>query len=436
MSSKTSFEPYEAPDSLWSLIKQYVNESEVDDIKSVIGESLVDQTIELHTEIETLLDIWRDYRNQTLYDLDQISRVNSSKLPEPPEVRDRLIKEIEFFIKQMREKFDDRSFSRQLATNHHNLDVISYVLSSDNKKSTRSSSSMNQTSNMSANHTPRPMSALSRHGTETPCKPITLEPTNSQQQPMKTTVEYNLDENKLNCVDIDDIVSHLRELFQAETATLLKDIDFLYECIDRETEYRSQSKATARQPTLNELKEERKRLEDNILPMSNMRGGTTITQQSSSSSRSPSASSISSISLGLKSPSPMPLAPLDLSALRSHKTSTTTKHNTAKFTPKTPLYNNFIRPSMSSSSSKITRLPASKLDLAKKPTNLASKRLSSTENILNLTTESTSTSLLSADTSPCASANASTLGLVGQINKQQKAVEKFRHMVLHTRETT
>jgi hypothetical protein len=413
MSTKNSnvLQPYEVPDSLWSLIKQYVNESEIDDVKSAIGESLVDTTIELHNEIETLLEIWRDYRHDTLYDLDKISRVNSSKLPEPPEVRERLTKEIEFFIKQMREKFDDRSFSRQLASNNHNLDVISYVI---NEKRTPSSVSVSQ---MSLN-TSRPVSALSRQGAETPCKLIAKADLNTRS--MRTTVEYNLDENKLNCFDIDDIVNHLRSLLQSETDNLLSDIDFLYECIDKESEYRSQSKATARQPSLNELKEERRRLEEHVLPISsaNMRN---MQQQS----RSPSANSISSINLGFKTPSPTPLAPLDLTTLSSYKTagasskaSATSSHS--KFTPKTPLYNNFVSPS----TKKPTLLPTNKIE-QQKPS-----RRSSGETILNLATEASSTSLLSTPT------NSTSSILMGPLNKQQKAVEKFRHMVFHSRETT
>ena len=70
---------YEPPESLWQLITENVNESELDAIKAAIGESLVDTSIELHSEIETLLDIWRDYRHETECNNDQIIRNNSNK---------------------------------------------------------------------------------------------------------------------------------------------------------------------------------------------------------------------------------------------------------------------------------------------------------------------------------------------------------------------
>ena len=49
-------EPYEPPESLWQLIKSVANERELDVIKSIIGESIIETSIDLHNEIDTLLD--------------------------------------------------------------------------------------------------------------------------------------------------------------------------------------------------------------------------------------------------------------------------------------------------------------------------------------------------------------------------------------------
>ncbi len=76
-----------------------------------------------------------------------------------------------------------------------------------------------------------------------------------------------IDEEKLNCFQIDDVVDHLRDLLQEECDILLKDIDFLYQCIEQESEYRENSTKSlleSKEPSLMELKEERKLLETDL----------------------------------------------------------------------------------------------------------------------------------------------------------------------------
>lgn len=141
--SSEDYEPYQPPESLWQFIKSIANDKELDLLKRIIGESLVETSIDLHNEIDTLLEIWRDYRNETLVSLNKLkqqqqqqqqsgpgARVNN--LPEPPNVRETLKREIVLFVRQMREHFkeDDDKFCRQILANNHNLNVINYVLNS------------------------------------------------------------------------------------------------------------------------------------------------------------------------------------------------------------------------------------------------------------------------------------------------------------------
>ena len=87
-------EPYEPPESLWQLIKSVANERELDTIKSIIGESLIETSIDLHNEIDSLLEIWRDYRYETTVSINQIDQKGSKNisLPEPPNIRETLAK--------------------------------------------------------------------------------------------------------------------------------------------------------------------------------------------------------------------------------------------------------------------------------------------------------------------------------------------------------
>lgn len=57
MADSPTFNPcaYEPPVSLWKLVEQYTPEYERQEIKVVLGESLVEQSLELHEEVCDIL---------------------------------------------------------------------------------------------------------------------------------------------------------------------------------------------------------------------------------------------------------------------------------------------------------------------------------------------------------------------------------------------
>ena len=431
---------YEPPESLWELIKQNVKETEIDFMKTTIGESLVDTSIELHEEVNTLLDIWRDYRDETISSLNKIIISNNSNktfLPEPPDQRERLIKEINFFLKQMREKCDSKSFCKQLTAKKHNLNVINYVLNTASTKFDDSESMTiiagEDTSRLTPKSVQRPSSCMSKNGMMTP----SIKTFRSQNNCSKMTNALEIVEDKLNVNQIDEIVDHLREVMQEEIDTLLKDIDFIYDCIDKESEYRMQSNKTVKEPTLSELKEERKKLEDNILD----------------DQRPSSNNSISSISLSIKSPSPGPQftkrqvdsptstrtkLPLTLSSLNKTGVNTTNDLKLRKkpedmnipqaaITSKKPL--NFEH------SQTPTIAAAHHTYTLKTRTQKVTKNNQSIENLASASpTPSSAPSSASSRTSSVSSLIRSKI-LVPTVVKQN-AAEKFRKMVLDSRDTS
>lgn len=64
MSSKTSsvLIPYEKPVSTWKTLSDGLNTAERDYMKFYLGRALVEKYEEIEAEIESLLEIWRDYR--------------------------------------------------------------------------------------------------------------------------------------------------------------------------------------------------------------------------------------------------------------------------------------------------------------------------------------------------------------------------------------
>ena len=173
--SKTVTEPYAPPESLWQLIKAVAEDTELEAIKSRIGTSLIETNIDLHNEIDSLLEIWRDYRNETNQNLNRGKggSKNSSFMPEPPNIRDTIKKEINFFVKQMREQYKtEATFCRQIINNKHNLNVINYVLNnasaSDDPTIYDLKGERNETSRTRSGYCERPRSAIDKYGAETP----------------------------------------------------------------------------------------------------------------------------------------------------------------------------------------------------------------------------------------------------------------------------
>lgn len=159
---------YTPPESLWQFIKSEAEEQELDAIKSRIGASLIETNIDLHNEIDTLLEIWRDYRNDTLSALNQGQTKPYSFMPEPPNIRETIKKEITFFVKQIREQCKtEETFCRQIINNKHNLNVINYVL---NASSSNNNPTVYNLKDKSGESTvlERPQTSVNKYGEETP----------------------------------------------------------------------------------------------------------------------------------------------------------------------------------------------------------------------------------------------------------------------------
>ncbi|XP_064625222.1 coiled-coil domain-containing protein 24-like [Lineus longissimus] len=237
---------YEPPLSLWALVDQYVPDNERDEVKNMLGESLVDQSLELHLEVDTLLEIWRDFRD------DSIKERSSERLPEPPAVRDRLRQEIMFFVENIREKAGKEGRDPNRVFARHNHDVLTYAC--------------DQSSTSSSDTWSRPTTARSSTGRETPmrCTPSSSSERMSSLSTVSDDVEAMHD--KLNILHLDEITQHLRTYLEEEVQQLLRDIEFLQECLEREADFRdSAGSMTQREPTLTELREERQKLEKDLL---------------------------------------------------------------------------------------------------------------------------------------------------------------------------
>ncbi len=169
----TESNAYAPPESLWQFIKASAEEKELDSIKSRIGESLIETNIDLHNEVDSLLEIWREFRAETSMKLNRSNQLKTSysSLPEPPNIRETIKKEIYFFVKQMREQYKtEDAFCKQIINNKHNLTVINYALN-QTKTSDALTYNLKQSKNSPADQRgvfERPPSSINVHGAETP----------------------------------------------------------------------------------------------------------------------------------------------------------------------------------------------------------------------------------------------------------------------------
>ncbi|CAF0751090.1 unnamed protein product [Brachionus calyciflorus] len=246
---------YEPPESIWHFIKSLANQQEIDVIENKIGSSLIEESLDLHAEIDTLLEIWRDYRHETERTLLTYRQPqNPKKNLEPANVRNTLKKEIALFLNQLRQqyKMDHTKFNAQILKNNHNLNVINYVLGTPVNK------------NEDLLNEDRPRTSRSRLGFDTP-----LIPRPRTKQQLNEQIE-NLPEDKINFVDIDTIVDKIQTILNDEIKQLKDDIEFLMDCLDKESEFRIKTSGMLKEPSINELKEERKKLESDLLNCKNV----------------------------------------------------------------------------------------------------------------------------------------------------------------------
>ncbi|CAF0822110.1 unnamed protein product [Didymodactylos carnosus] len=235
--------------------------SEREYCKYTLGHALVEQCEEIEQEIESLLDIWRDYRTETVYG--STAGVGQNMMPDPPVVRSRLKKEIEFFVKHIHEQCanDDKLFHKRLSA--HNWSAINYSLTTDTNSRVRE----------------RPISARDKSGRETPIIDIVSPRSDIIVATKERVIDASLIRSKLETFNLDDIVDQLRQALQEDVKTLEEHVKYLHERLDEEADFRAKTRGLFREPTLGELKEERNRLEKEVLGSSTSGGINTSIDQ-------------------------------------------------------------------------------------------------------------------------------------------------------------
>lgn len=229
-------ELYNPPTSIWRLIKQHVPPEELVLVRNCIGESKLDYCSDLENELDVLLEIWREIRDEGSAP-SPMTPESCSSVPEPANLRNMLTKEIELLLESLREK-QNKNFSPRGS----DRSIINYALVKNKEKISTS----------------RPVTPIER--------PSTPMMTNSREikENVLNDTSMRYVAKDINANNIDRVVTVLREALDEQCDTLLHDIEFIQSCIEDENDLCVRN-LPEKEPSINELRNECKKLEDELL---------------------------------------------------------------------------------------------------------------------------------------------------------------------------
>jgi hypothetical protein len=184
------------PRSIWNAVQSICPGNEANEIKRVIGDSLIEESHDLHSEVTTLLEIWRQMREESIPNGSFHGDATPFQLSEPPGVRDKLIQEVKFLATYLRER-DVRSPTLSDSTTST---IINYALVQQGKE--------------------RPSTPCDRNITDSPLR-------NHSSSMATSSNTWALMEGDVNISDIDKLVNNLRDAVKEEITQRMNDIKLI-----------------------------------------------------------------------------------------------------------------------------------------------------------------------------------------------------------------
>ncbi|XP_062413101.1 coiled-coil domain-containing protein 24 [Sardina pilchardus] len=237
--------------SLWNLIMEHVPPSELAEVRSIIGEALIDFYSDLCTEVET----WEQILSESL-STRQGSRPKTapSPLADPPAIKALLKAEIQLLLLSVRERASREGRDGDTALSRYSPSVVSYALG-NGSTSPRSSVENRDPPN-------RPQSRQSPNGSRSSSRLSSASSLEDEIESVKA---------KLNVSHVDEVVSHLQSVLTDDCEALKMEVHSLQECVEQA--HHSQAAVELVEPTVTELKEQRKVIQMDLRRQTQMSGG-------------------------------------------------------------------------------------------------------------------------------------------------------------------
>ncbi|GAA6071586.1 coiled-coil domain-containing protein 24 isoform X2, partial [Tachysurus ichikawai] len=89
-------EPFQRQQSVWSLIKECVPESELPEIRAIIGDALIDMYKETYSEVQMWEQMWHEVH-------DGKSQMPHFSLADPPAIKELLRSELQLLLLTLRQ---------------------------------------------------------------------------------------------------------------------------------------------------------------------------------------------------------------------------------------------------------------------------------------------------------------------------------------------
>ncbi|XP_069591957.1 coiled-coil domain-containing protein 24 isoform X1 [Ranitomeya imitator] len=234
------------PPSLWRLVEVQVAPSERAEVKRILGEAAVDLSLDLHAEVAVLLELWQDVQSNYPSSVQRGASSRGSVLADPPVIKDMVTQEIRMLLLSVRLRARHQGLDELQALGRYSPKVLAFVMGSEwpqsRARSVAGDLSWPPSASRAVNE--RPGSALSTG----------------------STIEDDLEElrDKLQISHIDEVILHLRSLLEEECHNLEKDIIILQQRLEDERLKIDETRGLAAEPSLTELREERRRLERDL----------------------------------------------------------------------------------------------------------------------------------------------------------------------------
>uniref|UniRef100_A0A3Q1HIB6 Coiled-coil domain containing 24 n=1 Tax=Acanthochromis polyacanthus TaxID=80966 RepID=A0A3Q1HIB6_9TELE len=115
--------------SLWCLIAEHVSASELQEIHTALGPSLVDMYVEVHSEAEMWHKMWQMSQRGENHGRGAFTCPQGSPLADPPAVKELLRAEVKMLLQNLRERASRRGRDGEELLSRYKPETVNYALS-------------------------------------------------------------------------------------------------------------------------------------------------------------------------------------------------------------------------------------------------------------------------------------------------------------------